>query len=419
MKQKSILGIVLFLSLLFVACEDKIPIKEFTRAKEAISLALSVKADQYSPVEFKEANDQLIKAHQVLIKDEKLEDSVKNSEQSYTKAMEAYNKSAVLYAADALKKADEAIAAADAVYAEKLSPDLFTKSRELYQSANGKFETKDYVASKALSDESYNKAVKAKEESLDNKYQLQVKIDEVHSTLSKIKQFDYEAYAREKYNIAKNKTADAEKAYSGDSLKDGFDAVETAKINAEEAYKLTMEGVTSKKLEEAGAVVGEAEKSNGAAVAEEDLAAAKEALSNAKLQKSNGNYDESITYSNEAIRLGNNVIEEGKKAAIAAALVKSQKDDADKDKGKDKTAVKDDKSKAAKTKKGFVEEDENYFYYKVKTWEKYEECLSRIAEKYYKNAKAWKRIQKANDDLIKNPDLIQPGWIIKVPKVRK
>lgn len=415
MKLKFITGLVFLLSLMIVACEDKVPIKEFTKAKEAIDLARSVKAEQYSPAEFKEANDLLVKAHQVFIKDENPEESAKNAEQSYAKAVEAYNKSAVLFAADGLKKADEAIAAADAVYAEKLSPDLFAKARELYASANEKFEAKDYITSCSLSDESYKKAVKAKEESLDNKYQLQVKIDQVHATLSKIEQYDYEVYASEKYGIAKNKTEEAEKFYKSDALKNGFEAIETARISADDAYKQTMEGVTTQKLSEAEAVVGEAEKSEGAAVAEEDLAAAKEALNNAKTQKANGNYDESITYSNEAIRLGNNVIEEGRKAAAIAASVKNQQD-ADKDTDKDADK---DKDKMTKTKKGFVEEDENFYYYKVKTWEKYQECLSRVAEKYYKNAKSWKRIHNANKEMIKNPDLIKPGWVIKVPKVKK
>ena len=71
---------IFVISLVFIACEEKVPVKEFSRAKGAIDLALSVKADQYSPLEMKEANDQLIKAHEVFIKDEKYDDSIKNSE---------------------------------------------------------------------------------------------------------------------------------------------------------------------------------------------------------------------------------------------------------------------------------------------------------------------------------------------------
>ncbi len=419
MKMKLLTAMVLFVSFFLVACEDKIPIKEFSKARGAIELAKSVNAEKYSPAEYKEANDQLVKSHETLIKNDKLEDSVKNSEQSYNKAMDAYNKSAVLYASDSLKKADEAIVAADAVYAEKLSPDNFGKARELYASANEKFEAKDYIAAHNIAEESYKKAVKAKEDCLDNKYQLQVKIDEVHATMAKTEQYDYETYAAAKFNVAKSKTAAAEKSYKSDSLKEGFDAIEVAKMNADEAYKLTMEGVTAKKISEAEGVIGEAEKSEGAKVAEEDLAAAKEALNNSKKLRSSGNYEESITYSNEAIRLGNNVIEEGKKALLAANVKAGGDKDNDADKDKDKDAAKDKDKDKGKKKGGFTEEDADYYYYKVKTWEKNQECLSRIAELYYKNAKAWRRIYKANRGLIKDADLIQPGWVIKIPKSRK
>jgi nucleoid-associated protein YgaU len=43
------------------------------------------------------------------------------------------------------------------------------------------------------------------------------------------------------------------------------------------------------------------------------------------------------------------------------------------------------------------------------------DSLSKIAKKFYGDANAWKRIAQANTDLIKNPDLIQPGWNLKIP----
>lgn len=419
MKLRTTLAILSILSLVFVACEKKIPINELAKAKEAIAKAESVDAEKYSPEELKMAREELVKAHDVIIKDEKPEDSAKNAETSYNKAMEAFNRSAVLYAADALKKADEAIAAADAVYAEKLSADNYSQARDFYNSANEKFETKDYILSHSLAEEAYKNAVKAKEESLDNKYQLQAKIDEVNSILARVEKYDYQAYAGEKYGIAKDKVNQASGYYNNDSLKSGFETAEIAKINADEAYKSTMNGVASSKIADAEKAVNEAEKSSGAAVAEEDLAAAKEAVDNAKKMQSSGNYDESITYSNEAVRLANSVIEEGRKSEIAARV----KGQADKDSAgktsKDGTADKGGADKVSSGKGGVPEEDENYWYYKVKTWEKYEECLSRIAEQYYKNAKQWKRIQKANQDMIKDPDLIRPDWIIRIPKIKK
>ena len=44
------------------------------------------------------------------------------------------------------------------------------------------------------------------------------------------------------------------------------------------------------------------------------------------------------------------------------------------------------------------------------------DSLSKIAKKFYGNANAWKRIFEANQGVIKNPDLIQPGWKLTIPE---
>lgn len=42
--------------------------------------------------------------------------------------------------------------------------------------------------------------------------------------------------------------------------------------------------------------------------------------------------------------------------------------------------------------------------------------LSKIAKKFYGNADKWKKIFEANRDTIKNPDLIHPGQVLKIPE---
>ena len=44
------------------------------------------------------------------------------------------------------------------------------------------------------------------------------------------------------------------------------------------------------------------------------------------------------------------------------------------------------------------------------------DSLSKIAKSVYGDAKQWRRIFEANRDQIKNPDLIHPGQILKIPE---
>lgn len=43
------------------------------------------------------------------------------------------------------------------------------------------------------------------------------------------------------------------------------------------------------------------------------------------------------------------------------------------------------------------------------------DSLSKIARKIYGDAGRWKEIFEANKDTIKNPDLIHPGQVLKLP----
>jgi len=43
------------------------------------------------------------------------------------------------------------------------------------------------------------------------------------------------------------------------------------------------------------------------------------------------------------------------------------------------------------------------------------DSLSKIAKAHYGDANQWKKIYEANKERIKNPDLIQPGWVLTIP----
>ena len=44
------------------------------------------------------------------------------------------------------------------------------------------------------------------------------------------------------------------------------------------------------------------------------------------------------------------------------------------------------------------------------------DSLWKIAKQFYGKGSEWTRIHEANKDVIKNPDLIQPGWTLRIPE---
>ena len=43
------------------------------------------------------------------------------------------------------------------------------------------------------------------------------------------------------------------------------------------------------------------------------------------------------------------------------------------------------------------------------------DCLWKIAEKVYGDGYQWRRIYENNRDIIRRPDMIRPGQILKLP----
>lgn len=44
------------------------------------------------------------------------------------------------------------------------------------------------------------------------------------------------------------------------------------------------------------------------------------------------------------------------------------------------------------------------------------DSLWKIAKQFYGKGSAWPRIHEANKELISNPDVIQPGWTLRIPE---
>ena len=44
------------------------------------------------------------------------------------------------------------------------------------------------------------------------------------------------------------------------------------------------------------------------------------------------------------------------------------------------------------------------------------DSLSKIAKSMYGDANKWRKIYEANTDVLKNPDMIHPGQVLKIPE---
>jgi len=69
------------------------------------------------------------------------------------------------------------------------------------------------------------------------------------------------------------------------------------------------------------------------------------------------------------------------------------------------------------TLKQYSESGQGMMTYTVGTWAKDRDCLWNIAKKkkIYDNAFLWPKIYQGNRDKIKDADVIEPGWVLKIP----
>jgi nucleoid-associated protein YgaU len=393
----SILIIAVSSVFMFMACKLSVPIREMSNAKKGITTAQKVKADKYAPEELESAKKKLIESHdQISNKD--VDNAKKSAEDSSSLSLAAYNKTLPLLAKDTISVAEKSMSEAADVYAERLAADEYRDAEDKLKQANDQFQNKQY-------NEAYESAVKADEKAknarntaLGKKDVLRDSIVEVKRTLEEAEKYGAKKYASDKLNLANENVDVAEKAYDAQELKKGFSAIEVAKLNADEALLAALKNTAADRLAAAEKAVGQAEKSKFAAEKKAEMNAARESLENAKSKLADSKYKESIAASEEALRL--------------SMLVMSKKVEGT------EIAEGNDVNQQQQQQQQLTDE-KDYFLYTVVWREKYKDCLWYIAKKYYKNGMLWKKIYQANKDQIQNPNLILPGWVLKVPKLKK
>lgn len=401
-KSIAVVAVIIWVSML-AACFEKVPVKELSLAKNAISEAESVKADYYAKDEYAAARDLLLKAHDN-VKNEEYDKAKQNAIDSQKKAKEAYDKALPLLAKDTLNVATQSLQAADDAYAPVLAKDDYAKAQEALNEANKQYENKNYLATYKAALDADMYAKNARNVAMNQKETLADSIKEVNIVIAQAESYGAAQYAKEKLALAKEHSQIARTAYEAGELKKGFSAVEVAKLNADDAYFTSLKATAAKKIEEAQTVIEAAKGSEAAKLSPNDIKAAEESLAQAKSLFNDAKYKESMIASVQAINIAQGV--SSKKAVAIAPVIEQQQT-------KEGAVVKEEPNESLQKK---VEEETEYTLYKVKYNPAKRDCLWRIAEKYYNDGFKWKVIFEANRDVVKNPNLIQPGWMLKIPK---
>ncbi len=392
----------MILSSMAFTCGDNIPITEMTRARSAITRAETVRAAKYAPKEFEGARSKLMECHDLLVKDQ-FADAKKSAEESGALARDAYDKSLPLLAKDTLGDAEKSIEEAEDAYAEKLATQEFVAAQADYNEAGELFQDKQFYKSYKKSLDADTKAKNARTVALGKKGLLLESIGEVQHVLDAAAEFGAKTNAADSYNQAAGHLKAANEAYGANELKKGYSDVSAAKINADEAYMISAEETAKSRLAVAGVAVEKAERTKFAG-AKDDVAAAKQYYSRAKDYLGETKFRESIDSSDEAIRIAGIAV--GMKEAADESVSLTGKMG-----GETGTVGEDggsDEMDGAR--------DDRYDYYRVQYRERAKDCLWRIAGSMYKNPREWRKIYNANRDKIQNPNLILPGWVLKIPK---
>lgn len=430
----SILKLVFALSLsaVVIGCGDPIPMEEMGIAKVAIARAETVKGAKYSPQNFEAAQKALLETHN-LVESGKMSDAKEKAVEAKKLADAAFDESAPKLAQDTRAEAEVAIRTAEEANAEQFSPDELSSSKASLVQGDKYYEAKDYLSSYHLFEESREKASRA---SVTSEAQIEVmkrELAEVDESIAAAERAGADQNAPDTIKKAKDEAGHARGDLENKKLKSAYAHLQAAKDASKEALMVAQKETARVKLAQAEADVAAAEKkvadlkarasepSTAKALAaseeaqqslkttDDNLTAAKEALKAAREANNNQAYAEVSTQSDEAIRLSKIMNDSLPETEV---LLAQARDRAGAGSTEEKPGEVTEKPEPTEESSGA-----GWKSYKVRYIPENRDCLWKIAsyKKIYGNARLWPKIYRANKAKIKNPDLIFPGQVFKIP----
>ena len=394
MKMRKLFGF-LFLALpfTFFACASSpMPINEMMAARTALDSTLEVKADKLFPDEYAEIVSDFSSPHKMMV-DGKF-DTVKSSAESITKkSNELYAKSLPIAAKESIESAEELMEDAVQVNADIFYLEKFNSAKALLEDAVKDYENEAYLTAFDKATEAEDEFEILKRDSIAQKDILKDAITEVHNTLDEAAEYNSDVHAAEFVELSLLNLETAKQCYENVEIKRGFAALEAAKLNADQALAISLEMTAEDELAAARSIIDRASSSNTSELIDE-VEAAKELYENAEWAFQEERFPDSIELSREAYK-------------IASLVVYSS------DAGR--SIAHGQESRAQESSRSQQDSGE-FTTYKVERRANQTDTLWRIAEKFYNNSNLWPKIFEANRDVIKNPNRIFPGQILKIPK---
>lgn len=418
---------------LSIGCGDPIPMEEMGGAKVAIARAETVKSGKYSPQNFDAAQKALLEAHDLIEKD-KMSDAKEKAIEAKKLADAAYDESAPKLAQDTRGEAEVAIRSAEEANAEQFAADDLGAAKASLAQGDKYYESKDYLSSYHLFEESREKAKKALTTSEAQVEVMKRDLAEIEDTIAAAERAGAGQSAPDTLKKAKDAAGHARGDLENKKLKSAYSNIETAKVSSKEALAVAQKQSATEKLAQAIKDVDGAERKlnnlkarasdaktakalerskeaqQALKTADENLVAAKEALHAAREAEKNQAYGEVITQSEEASRLAKVLTDSLPETEVLLAQAK----DRSAGESSEGAETAEETEKPAKTKETARA---GWKTYKVRYIPENRDCLWKIAgyKFIYNNPRLWPKIYRANKAKIKNPDLIYPGQVFKIP----
>lgn len=273
MKSKS--GIFKFIlpaaALIFIlSCDYDVPVNEMISAKTAIEEARMYDAEKYAGDELKKAESLLLQCHD-LVAAGKADDAKKAALDSYTEAIKAQTQSLPQFASEKIKRSDEAFVEADKAYAEKFSPEKFSKAATSNADAKYAYEKKDYKKAAQSAIDGYKLAVEAKNESLKNSSVIEKELASSESRYAELKGDKYSSAAETNLASAGSSIEKAKSGVQGGDYKAALSEVESAKKELDAAAVLIRKQKIASSIQELRNTLVDIQRKGGNSDVKEDL----------------------------------------------------------------------------------------------------------------------------------------------------